>query len=78
MNIQYSEGIGKCLQKGPDSILGFAGCRVSVATILFCHCRVEAAVNNTSASECDCVPVVLYIQKHVAVQICPIACVSLL
>ena len=40
--------------------------------------NTEAAADNTSASECDCVPVALYIQKHAAIQLRPIACVSLL
>lgn len=56
-------GIVKVFLKGPDSILGFADYRVSVATTLFCHCSVKESVNDTSMNGCGCVPTILFIQK---------------
>lgn len=33
--------------KGPDSILGFSGCAVSVVIAQLCCCRAKAAINHT-------------------------------
>ena len=46
----------------PDNILGFVSHTVSVDTAQLCYCFVKAAIDNTS--ECDPVPIKLYLQKH--------------
>lgn len=61
--------MGKLFLKGPDSVLGFVGYRVSIVITLFCHHSVNKSVEDTSTNGYGCVPIILYIQKQAAVQI---------